>query len=165
VKAWIAVGSAAYGVIFACGSIAIAPLCFGLFGLGFISVGLFSIGGLALGFLAIGLLAFGGGAIGWLASGAVAVGAQAAYGFSAYARTFAGIPTKHGKMPGAFALHANDLVAREFFARSRFFSLTGDCVHLVHEFPPRWSEGLGAACLLGVVFLMYEDFRRHRRAS
>lgn len=65
--AWIAGGSKAYGVIFAWGLIAVAP----------VSVGVISIGVFSIGAVGIGLLSFSGVAIGILAFGASAIGYKA----------------------------------------------------------------------------------------
>ncbi|HLZ54753.1 MAG TPA: sigma-70 family RNA polymerase sigma factor, partial [Verrucomicrobiae bacterium] len=74
VKAWIAVGNAAIGGLFACGGLAIAPLSLGglsigILSLGGLSAGIFALGGIALGVWAL----FGGLTIGWQAVGCIAV--------------------------------------------------------------------------------------------
>jgi RNA polymerase sigma factor (sigma-70 family) len=116
-KGWIAVGGIAYGVLFAFGTVAIAPISIGgVFAVGLLSlgggcaVGLLSLGGgLGLGVwsmgggLAIGLLAFGGCAIGW----------TAALGGAAFAREFA-----RGGL--ALAQHANDAAAGAFIQNNAF---------------------------------------------
>ena len=114
VKAWIAAGDAAIGVIFALGALAIAPFSFGG-----IAVGLVTLGGLALGLvssggLSVGPWAFGPFAVGWYALGVWAVGWTAAQGVVAIARDFA---------VGAVALarHANDAPAMTFMQHSTFF--------------------------------------------
>ena len=63
-KAWIAAGDHAVGLLFAFGSFAIAPVSMGGFAVGLISfggcsVGLLSLGGFSLGVWAFGALAFG----------------------------------------------------------------------------------------------------------
>jgi RNA polymerase sigma factor (sigma-70 family) len=133
-RGWIAIGDRAYGLLFACGNIAIGGiaiggvcagvLSFGGLALGLISIGGGAIGGLALGGLAIGpiawgggafgVLAFGGLAVGWLAFGGGAFAWRAAQGGLAYAHDFA----TGGK---AIAAHANDDAARLFIANSHFF--------------------------------------------
>jgi RNA polymerase sigma factor (sigma-70 family) len=123
VRAWVAVGDIAHGIIFACGNVAIAPFCFGMFGMGLVCVGVFSAGGLALGGTSVGLLALGFFAFGWMAKGIIAFGIRAAYGLQAYARTYAGFPTRF-REAAAHALHANDAAARDFFDHDRFFSWT-----------------------------------------
>ncbi len=114
VKAWIAAGDCAIGVIFAFGGMAIAPISFGGFAVGLLTLGGFAVGLVpfggfsfgpwALGGMAVGLQAFGGCAVGWTAAqGGVAVGHEFAEGGVALAR------------------HANDAVARTFFQNSAFF--------------------------------------------
>lgn len=64
---WIAAGSKAYGVIFAWGLIAVAPVSVGVISVGFFSIGAVSLGLLSFGAAAIGGLAFGSSAIGYKA--------------------------------------------------------------------------------------------------
>jgi RNA polymerase sigma factor (sigma-70 family) len=137
VRAWIAVGYVAQGIIFAGGAVAIAPISFGTLALGVVSGGACVMGvGLALGlFLGVGVFAVGTNAIGWMATGAFAIGWRAAAGLAAYARIFAEIPATHNKLAVARALHSHDAEAREFFAQSRFFTWTGSCIHLFLEHP------------------------------
>ncbi|MGD1032687.1 MAG: sigma-70 family RNA polymerase sigma factor [Opitutaceae bacterium] len=123
VKAWVAVGDIAHGIFFACGNVAIAPFSIGMFGMGLVCVGVFSAGGLALGVTSMGLLGLGFFAFGWMAKGVIAFGVRAAYGLQAYARTYAGFPTR-SKGAAAHALHANDAAAGDFFDHDRFFSWT-----------------------------------------
>lgn len=82
VKAWIAADDAcAYGVLFAYGSMAIAPVSFGAFSVGLISYGAMSIGMLAVGGFSFGLWAFGAFAFGWQAfGGGCAIAWNAAWG-------------------------------------------------------------------------------------
>lgn len=105
-KGWIAVGDVSFGVVLSLGGVA-----FGGVAVGGLAVGVFSLGGLA-----VGCFALGGGAVGILASGGAAVAWQAANGGFAAAIEYA----QGGE---AFARHANDLVAGEYFENSRFFSL------------------------------------------
>jgi len=114
VKAWIAAGDSAVGVIFAFGGLAVAPvslggfavglLTFGGFATGVLSLGGFSLGPWAIGGFAVGLKAFGGCAIAWLAAqGGVAVAHDFALGAVALAR------------------HANDAAAEAFIRGTPFF--------------------------------------------
>jgi hypothetical protein len=66
-RGWIAVGHAAYGLLFAWGGYAVAPVSVGI-----VSVGVISIGALGFGLVGLGAIAFG-----WLAIGASAVGYKA----------------------------------------------------------------------------------------
>ncbi len=119
VKAWIAVGHIAHGRLLALGFVAFAPISFGGFAVGLVSVGAFAFGAVTWGaFLAAGIYAAGGFSFGWVAWGMAAFGAHAAYGCEAYAWHFA--VSAHGPAAwSAYAPHANDDAARDFFANSR----------------------------------------------
>jgi hypothetical protein len=98
-RGWIALGDTAVGVLFAAGwvatgGIALAPVSFGL---------------IAHGILATGALAFGVHAVGFVAAGAVAWGWLGAWGAIALSNTCA-------VGAQAFAPHANDAIAHNFFA-------------------------------------------------
>ncbi|TMP81550.1 sigma-70 family RNA polymerase sigma factor [Pseudoalteromonas phenolica] len=95
---WIAGGSKAYGLLFAWGGLAVAPISVGIISFGILSVGAVGIGLLAAGTVAIGGLAFGASAIGYQAfsslsslawqgavSGGFAVAVNGAIGAIAYA--------------------------------------------------------------------------------
>jgi RNA polymerase sigma factor (sigma-70 family) len=82
---WIAGGSKAYGLIFAWGGIAIAPLSVGIISVGIISIGAVSCGLIALGTIGIGVISFGASAIGYKAYGSLSsLGWESAFsnGFS-----------------------------------------------------------------------------------
>lgn len=103
---WIAGGDRAYGLIFAWGGWAVAPISVGGFAVGLLSIGAVSVGVVGLGTFSVGVLALGTCAVGvkafaWLS----ALGWQAALsnGFS-LARVAA-------EAPIAFAQHANDAIA------------------------------------------------------
>jgi RNA polymerase sigma factor (sigma-70 family) len=89
VRAWIAFGDCAFGVLVAFGGLAIAPISIGGCAVGFFTLGGFSLGALAVGGLGIGWWAFGGLAIGWQAFGGCAVAWNAALGGAAVARDLA----------------------------------------------------------------------------
>jgi RNA polymerase sigma factor (sigma-70 family) len=115
VKAWIAAGDFAFGLIFAFGGMAIAPVS-----IGGIAIGLTSFAGLALGVFTIGGFAlggwvFGGIAIGWQAFGGCALAWNAAMGGLALAREIAVGGVAH-------AIDANNGVATAFVKHSPFFS-------------------------------------------
>ncbi|HET7626567.1 MAG TPA: sigma-70 family RNA polymerase sigma factor, partial [Verrucomicrobiae bacterium] len=89
IKAWIAMGDCAVGVLFACGGLAVAPLS-----IGGLAIGLFSFGGVGVGLFVFGGIAFGGWifgglAFGWQAFGGCAIAWNAAMGGMAIARDFA----------------------------------------------------------------------------
>jgi len=74
VKAWIAVtDSVAFGVLFAYGSVAVAPVSIGACAIGLFSYGAMAVGALVVGGFAFGIWAFGAFAFGWQASAACAV--------------------------------------------------------------------------------------------
>jgi hypothetical protein len=114
VKAWIASGDFAAGLLFASGNFAIAPVSIGASAIGLVSfggcaVGLISLGGFSLGLWSFGVLAFG-----WQAFGACAMAWHAANGGIAIAHYFAlgGI---------AHALQANNDAAVSCFRQGIFF--------------------------------------------
>jgi hypothetical protein len=113
-KGWIAIGTRAYGILFACGGVARALISFGGQAIGVFAVGGMSIGLFVFGGFALGLFATGGGAIGYVAYGGAAIAWLAAVGGHPIARYYA-----VGGAPLAF--HANDDVAREFINNSFFF--------------------------------------------
>jgi RNA polymerase sigma factor (sigma-70 family) len=149
VKAWIAAGDSAIGVLFALGGIAVAPISFGGFAAGLLTLGGCGIGLLSLSGFSIGLCAIGGFAVGWYAFGGCAVGWSAAQGAVAVAHEFAN---------GAVALapHANDEVAQTFFANSSFFRLMH---HLILYIP--W---LGLLAFFPLVLQRYSANRRSQSA-
>jgi RNA polymerase sigma factor (sigma-70 family) len=114
VKAWIAGGDSAIGLIFAFGGLAIAPISFGGF-----AVGLLTLGGFA-----IGLVPFGGFSLGPWAVGGMVVGFQAFGGCAiAWLGAQGGVAVAHDFASGGVALarHANDAAAEAFFTNSAFF--------------------------------------------
>jgi RNA polymerase sigma factor (sigma-70 family) len=125
VKAWIAAGDGAIGVIFAFGGLAIAP----------ISVGGISIGFCTLGGFALGLAALGGFCLAPWAIGAFAVGLQS-LGPCALAWTAASgeFTAAHGFATGIVALapHANDHAAWLFIANSTFFKAAQTALRYVY---------------------------------
>ena len=115
---WVAIGDKAYGVLFACGSLAVGGIACGAVSIGLISFGGFSIGALALGGAALGWWSTGGVALGWVAFGGVALAWKAAVGGMALSQEFA----LGGLIVGS---HTNDEVAKAYFESSRFFQMAG----------------------------------------
>jgi RNA polymerase sigma factor (sigma-70 family) len=108
VVGWIAGGDRAYGLVFAWGGIAVAP----------VSVGIFSVGLLSVGAVGVGLIGLGTVGVGWVAWGTLAVGVKAfawlsALGWSVAAGGGFGIAHTAAIAPVAFAKHANDPVAQQ----------------------------------------------------
>jgi RNA polymerase sigma factor (sigma-70 family) len=114
VKAWIAAGDRAFGLLFAFGGIAVAPVCFGGFAIGFICWGGFAAGLFALGGFSLGWWAVGGVAFGWKAFAGCAVAWRGAMGGVAIARDFAS-----GGF--AYAAQANNRIARHWLYARAFF--------------------------------------------
>jgi RNA polymerase sigma factor (sigma-70 family) len=114
VRAWIASGDYAVGLLFASGNLAIAPVSIGATAIGLISFGGCAVGLISLGGLSVGLWSFGALAFGWKVFGACAIAANAANGGIAIARNFAvgGI---------AHAWQANNLAARSYFQEDLLF--------------------------------------------
>ena len=114
VKAWIAAGDRAYGLLLAFGGVAVAPISCGGLAIGLLPWGGCAFGLFAVGGLAIGGWAFGGLAVGWLAFGGCAMGWHAAMGGLAVARDFA---------LGGFAqaAQANNRIAAQFIKTNWFF--------------------------------------------
>ena len=114
VKAWIAIGDMAVGLVFAFGGIAVAPICVGGLAIGLFSWAGFAIGGMAWGGLAIGVWALGGLALGWQAFGSCAIAWNAAMGGAAVAHDFA---------LGGFAqaAQANNEIAAQVIQPNLFF--------------------------------------------
>jgi RNA polymerase sigma factor (sigma-70 family) len=138
VKAWIAAGDAAIGVIFAFGAMAIAPISFGGFAVGLVTLGGFTVGLVPFGGFSLGPWALGAMAVGWQAFGACAVGWSAAQGAMAIAHDFAiGIV--------ALARHANDAAAETFIRDNRFFQSALAVMRYV-----LWLNVLGLPALLAL---------------
>ena len=108
VVGWIAGGDRAYGLLFAWGLCAVAPVSVGAFSVGFLTVGcvgfgLIALGNFAAGSFALGNVTFGEKALAWL----LATGSETAQsGGFAIARLAA-------EGPIAFAQNANDPMARQ----------------------------------------------------
>jgi len=114
VKAWIAAGDSAVGLLFAFGGIAIAPVSIGGCAVGLLPFGGCAVGLLALGGLSLGVWSCGGLALGWQAFGGCAIAWSAALGGAAVAHDFAlgGI---------AQAAQANNELAARFIRPNPFF--------------------------------------------
>lgn len=114
VKAWFAAGDSAFGVLFAFGGFAVAPVCMGGIAIGLMPWGGISLGVLAFGGFAFGGWAFGGFAIGWQAFGGCALAWNAAVGGLAVARDFALGGVAH-------AAQVNNPIAETFVRGQVFF--------------------------------------------
>lgn len=106
---WFAGGDRAYGLLFAWGGYAVAPVSVGVISVGFLSIGSLSVGVISLGTVGIGALAIG----------CVSVGINAYAWLSALGWTTAqsggfAIARIAAAGPVALARHINDPIAREF---------------------------------------------------
>lgn len=109
VVGWIAGGDYAYGVLFAWGGIAIAPVSVGIISVGLISVGAVGIGLFGLGTIGIGVIGFGASAIGYKAYASFS-----AFGWnSAFSGIGFSIANEAAIGPFAFAKHINNEKAGE----------------------------------------------------
>ena len=82
---WVAIGDRAYGLLFAWGGFAVAPVSVGIISCGLLTVGAVGFGVVAMGTVGVGLLAIGASAIGYKAFGSLsALGFESAFspGFS-----------------------------------------------------------------------------------
>jgi len=118
IRAWIAAGDCAFGVLFAFGGLAVAPVSIGGCALGLLSFGGLSIGALSLGGCAVGVWVFGGLAMGWQAFGGCAIAWSAAWGGYAIAHDFAMGGLVH-------AAQANNQKAIQFIQANAFFRISG----------------------------------------
>ena len=114
VKAWIASGQYAVGLLFAFGNLAIAPVSIGGLAIGLLPFGGCAVGLLSLGGFSLGVWSFGALAIGWRVFGSCAVAWDAASGGIAIAHNFAVGSIAH-------ALQANNDAARFYFQSDPFF--------------------------------------------
>jgi RNA polymerase sigma factor (sigma-70 family) len=113
VKAWIAAGDQAVGLLFAFGGVAIAPVSIGGLALGLVSFGGGAVALLSLGGFSLGIWSFGALAFGWQVFGACAMAWHAASGGVAVAHDFAAGGLAH-------ALQANNEAARTYIRSSPF---------------------------------------------
>ena len=135
VKAWIAfTDGVAFGVVFAYGSVAVAPVSIGACAAGFFSYGAMAVGILAVGGFAFGIWAFGAMAFGWQASAACAIAWNLASGGQyAIAHQYALGPISH-------AAQVNTEFVRQLWKSNLFLQA---CWKLVpHFFWLMWVWGI-----------------------
>jgi hypothetical protein len=118
VKAWIAADDAfAFGVLFAYGAVAVAPVSIGACAIGLFSYGAAAIGALTVGGFSFGLWAFGAFAFGWQASAGCAIAWNIASGGQyAIAHQFALGPIAH-------AAQVNNDLVRNLVKSNPFFQV------------------------------------------
>jgi len=179
-RGWIALGDRAYGILFACGNIAIGGIAIGglsagglaIGGLaaGLVPVGGVALGAVALGGFAIGPVAWGGGAIGALAFGGLAIG-WLAFGGGAFAWSAAkgGLACAHNYAVGGVAVgnHANDALAREFISGHWFFRAADwQITHVLPKMQRPWFViGIIAFSLLLPALMLAVGYRRRRSVA
>lgn len=115
VVAWIAGGERAYGLLFAWGALAVAPISVGIYSLGIVSIGAVGFGVLGLGTIGVGLVSFGAVAVGYKAYASLsALGWHSAFS--------QGISTAHEAAIGtvANAAHTNSEMAAQLASLGTF---------------------------------------------
>lgn len=112
---WIAMGDRAYGLLFAWGGFAVAPVSVGIVSVGLVTVGGVGLGVFGIGSVAIGLLAYGG-----VALGINAFGGLSALGWDTAAGGGFAIAREAALGPIAFAAQVNDKVAQELVMHPQF---------------------------------------------
>jgi hypothetical protein len=126
VKAWVAISDGfAFGVVFAYGSVAVAPVSIGACAVGLLAYGAMAVGGLAVGGFAFGIWAFGAIGFGWQASAGCAVAWNFASG-GQYA-----IAHQYALGPIARAAQVNTEVVRQLWKANWFLKI---CWKLVPYF-------------------------------
>ncbi len=153
VKAWIAVTDGfAFGVLFAYGSVAVAPVSVGACAVGLISYGAMAIGVLGIGGFAFGIWAFGAFALGWQASAACAIAWNLASGGQyAIAHHFA-------LGPVAQAAQVNTDFVRQLWKSNPFFQV---CWKVVPHF--LWLMWLWGIPMMTSMIVGWLAIRRENR--
>jgi len=98
---WVAIGDVAFGVLFACGGVALGGITIGGASLGVVSLGGLALGLLAIGGLGVGVVAMGGVAVAaYAAIGGLAIGYEYAIGGAAFApHVVSPLSPDHGSAP------------------------------------------------------------------
>lgn len=108
---WISGGDRAFGLLFAWGGWAVAPISCGICAVGLLSVGTMGVGVIGLGTLAVGGVALGCVAVGWDTYAWLS-----ALGWSTAQSGGFGIARLAARAPIAYARHANDEMAGQILA-------------------------------------------------
>lgn len=114
VFAWIAGGDRAFGLLFAWGGWAVAPISGGLCAVGFLSVGTMGVGVIGLGTFAV-----GGIALGCVSIGVETYAWLSALGWSTAQSGGFGIARLAARAPVAYAEHVNDDMAQQILSNSQ----------------------------------------------
>ena len=152
VKAWIAADDGfAFGVLFAYGAVAVAPVSIGACAIGLVSYGAFAIGALAVGGFSMGVWAFGAIALGWEASAGCAIAWHIASGAQqAIAHDFAYAPMAH-------AAQANTDLVKHLVHSSPFFQT---CITALPIFP--WLLWLWSVPLMLSMLINWRSLTKRR---
>lgn len=153
VKAWIAADDAfAFGVLFAYGSVAVAPVSIGACAIGLVSYGAMAIGALAVGGFSFGIWAFGGFAFGWQASAGCAIAWNIASGGQyAIAHQFALGPVAH-------ASQVNNELVKHLVRSNPFFEV---CWKMVPYFS--WLMWVWAIPIMIAMIVQWRVMAKRRR--
>jgi RNA polymerase sigma factor (sigma-70 family) len=153
VKAWIAADDAfAFGVLFAYGSVAVAPVSIGACAVGLFSYGAMAVSVLAVGGFAFGIWAFGAFAFGWQASAGCAIAWNIATGAQyAIAHQFALGPIAH-------AAQVNNELVRHLVKSNPFFQT---CWKIVPHFI--WLMWVWAIPLMISMIVQWRAIARKNR--
>lgn len=144
---WIAGGDRAFGLLFAWGGWAVAPISGGL-----CAVGLVSVGALGVGVVGLGTLALGGVALGCVSIGGDSYAWLSALGWSSAQSGGFAIAQVAARAPVAYAQHANDAVAQHILDNPR-----------VAEQPATLLVTLALLAIIPASYYMLEVRRRVRR--
>jgi RNA polymerase sigma factor (sigma-70 family) len=152
VKAWIASGEYAVGLLFALGNLAIAPVSIGALPIGLLSFGGCAVGLLSLGGFSLGVWSFGALAFGWQVFGGCAIAWNAANGGIAIAHDFAVGSIAH-------ALQANNDAAQ--------FNLQSNLFFQHARLPLRYLAGLNLLWVIPMLarWRLAASSRRRRKSA
>lgn len=143
IKAWIAVTDGfAFGLLFAYGGVAVAPVSIGACAIGLFSYGAMAVGALAVGGFAFGIWGFGAFAVGWQASAGCAIAWNFASG-GQYA-----IAHQFALGPVAQAAQANNDYVRHLWQANPFLRACWKVVP--HFFWLMWVWGIPMMISMGV---------------
>lgn len=143
---WIAAGQKAYGLLFAWGGVAVAPISVGIISFGLVSAGVIGFGALVIGIIGVGCLAMGEAAIGYKAyASSSALGWESAYSKGV------SIANEGALAPVAFAQQVNNELAAS----------TASLANMSHTYP--WIFALTAVLVLVPVVWWSNSVRKRMK--
>lgn len=143
---WIAGGSKAYGVVFAWGLVAVAPISVGVISLGIFSIGAVGLGLFSVGAVAIGVIAFGSSAIGYKAySSLSSLGWESAFSNGFSVANDAAVGTF------AYASEVNNQIANEISNLSLFSQSY------------QWILAVLSILVIGPAYLHFKNVRKRMK--